>query len=118
MIARCVFVLGVLFLLSPVQTPWYLGWLVPLLCVVPSRAWLLLSGSILCYYLGFFVEYHYPAPQRSGLWNAVKTLEYAPFFGLVLWQWVRQRQQVSDENRRVVACARPALAASAAHRIG
>jgi len=118
LLARCVFVIGVLFLLSPVQTPWYLCWLVPLLCVVPSRAWLLLSGLILCYYLGFFVEYHYPEPQRSIFWNAVKALEYAPFFGLVLWQWVRQRQQVSDENRRMVDCARPALAASAVPRAG
>lgn len=69
LIARCVFVLGVLFLLSPVQTPWYLCWMVPLLCVALSRAWLLLSGLILCYYLGFFVEYHYAEPQRSVLWK-------------------------------------------------
>lgn len=117
LIGRCVFVIGVLFLLSPVQTPWYLCWMVPLLCVVPSRAWLLLSGSILCYYMGFFVEYHYAEPQRSVLWNAVKTLEYAPFFGLVLWQGLRH-QQVSHEDRRVVACARPALAARAVHRVG
>jgi hypothetical protein len=118
LIRRCAFVLGVLFLLSPVQTPWYLGWTVPLLCVVPSRAWLLLSGLVLCYYLGFFVEYHYAEPQRSVLWNAVKLLEYAPFFGWVLWQAWKQRQQESDEDRRVVACARPALAASAIHRVG
>jgi hypothetical protein len=118
LIGRCVFVLGVVFLLSPVQTPWYLAWLVPLLCIAPSRAWLLLSGLMPCYYLGFFVEYHYPEPQRSALWNAVKALEYAPFFGLVLWQWGRSRQQVSDENRRVVACARPALAARAVPHVG
>lgn len=117
LIARCVSVLGVLFLLSPVQTPWYLCWLVPLLCVVPSRAWLLLSGSLLCYYVGFFVEYHYAEPQRSLLWNAVKTLEYVPFVGLVLWQALKHQQE-SHEDRRVVACARPALAASAVHRVG
>ena len=118
LIRRCVFVISVLFLLSPVQTPWYLCWMVPLLCVVPSRAWLLLSGSILGYYLGFFVEYHYAEPQRSALWNAVKMLEYAPFFGLVLWQAWKQRQQESDEDRRVVACAWPALVARAIHRVG
>lgn len=89
---RCFLLIGILFLLSPVQNPWYLCWVVPLLCVHPSRPWILLTGLIPLYYLGFFVEYHYPEPRASALWTIIKIVEYAPFYVFMMWEmWCRRR---------------------------
>ncbi|PIP72380.1 MAG: hypothetical protein COW89_06695, partial [Nitrospinae bacterium CG22_combo_CG10-13_8_21_14_all_47_10] len=34
-------VMALVFLLSPVQNPWYLCWVVPFLCVFPQRSWII-----------------------------------------------------------------------------
>jgi hypothetical protein len=90
---RMTLVLGVLFLLSPAAFPWYLGWLVPLLCVHPSWPWLLLTGLVQLYYLGFFAEYHYPEATAHTLWTAIKFVEYLPFYGIVMWRIWRLAQK-------------------------
>lgn len=79
--------LGALFLLSPVGNPWYLLWLIPLLCVFPLRSWLLLSGLLGLYYLSFYFIYHRtPETFRWVLW-----LEYIPFYGILVWEWMTLR---------------------------
>jgi len=78
-------VMGLVFLLSPVQNPWYLCWVVPFLCVFPNRAWILLTGLVGLYYLDFYFDY-------QGLMNYSPWLpwyEYLPFYLLLLWDYFR-----------------------------
>jgi alpha-1,6-mannosyltransferase len=82
-------VLGVMFLLSPVGNPWYLLWTVPLLCVFPLRAWLLLSGLLGLYYLYFYFLYH----QQVETFRWVIWLEYVLFYTLLAWDWARARRK-------------------------
>ncbi|OGW28817.1 MAG: hypothetical protein A3K09_06850 [Nitrospinae bacterium RIFCSPLOWO2_12_FULL_47_7] len=49
--------LGLVFLLSPVQNPWYLVWIVPFLCFFPGKSWILLTCLAGLYYLGFYFDY-------------------------------------------------------------
>ncbi len=39
--------LGCIIMLTPVLHPWYLCWIIPFLVIIPNRAWILFSGTIL-----------------------------------------------------------------------
>ncbi len=61
--------------------PWYLGWLVPLVCVAPSPALLyLVAASVL---LTLDPVHHL----------GIAALVYVPPAGLALWQWVAARRR-------------------------
>lgn len=92
---RMLLVVGTLFLLSPAAFPWYLGWLIPFLCFHASWPWLLLTGLVQLYYLGFLAEYHYPGPTANALWAVIKCVEYLPFYGMLIW---RMRRLARDEK--------------------
>lgn len=62
----CFLTLAWLWLLAPTQNPWYWTWAVPLLPFARGRAWYLLSGLAVAYYLRFWLQYHFPAPQILG----------------------------------------------------
>lgn len=47
------------WLLSPTQNPWYWLWALPLLPFVRNRAWIVISGLVMVYYLRFWLDYHY-----------------------------------------------------------
>jgi hypothetical protein len=70
-------------LLMPTIYPWYLCWLVPLLCFFPSRAWLGYTGLVM-------ISYWVWVPYRtSGVWDlgtTVLILEYLPFYGLLAYE--------------------------------
>jgi hypothetical protein len=74
--------IALVFLLSPVQNPWYLCWVVPFLCIFPWRAGILLTGLVSLYYLEFYFDYqdinHY-AP-----W--IPWFEYIPFYLALGWE--------------------------------
>jgi hypothetical protein len=77
--------MGLVFLLSPVQNPWYLSWVVPFLCLFPWRSWILLTGLVGLYYLDFFFDYQ-DIPQYS---QWIPWFEYTPFyiyFACELWK--------------------------------
>lgn len=79
--------LGSLFLLTPVLHPWYLCWIVPFLVIYPSRAWIFLSGSV---FLSYWVLKDY---VTSGVWeenNLIVTIEYLPFYALLLFDGIRE----------------------------
>ena len=77
-----------LWLLSPTQNPWYWIWALPLVMFAPSRAWLVISGLVLMYYLRFWFSYHWPdipVPgtiyQGKAFFDYVVTwLEFGPWF--------------------------------------
>jgi hypothetical protein len=78
--------LGCTFLLTPVLYPWYLCWIIPLLVIIPNRAWLLLSGSI---FLSYLIWKGY---TEAGIWEEkfwVKAVEYVPFYSLLLYDGLR-----------------------------
>ena len=56
LVATMVWVIAVLFLLSPAQSPWYIVWFAPLLCIYPQRGLLLLTALMPIYYLWFYFD--------------------------------------------------------------
>ena len=75
-------ILGAEFILSPVQYPWHLCWIVPLLCIYPYRSWMLLTGLSALYYLRFYFHY-----QHSYQYFLIAVLfEYLPFYLLLGWE--------------------------------
>ncbi|MFQ5638426.1 MAG: hypothetical protein ACE5IR_10580 [bacterium] len=71
--------LGWFFLLNPTVQPWYLCWLLPLLVIVPERAWILLTGLVA---LSYWILIDY---TKLGIWQLpswVLWLEYTPFYAL------------------------------------
>ncbi len=90
--------------LSPTMNPWYWTWALPLLPFACGRAWFVVSGLVLLYYLRFWLAYHYTdtvlfgtgycgehffhfvvVPVEHGIWTAwlvIQSLKYgkcAPF---------------------------------------
>ncbi len=81
-------VIVVVFLVSPVQNPWYLCWTVPFLCIFHSRSLIFLTGLIGLYYLDFYFDYQ-DITQYSVL---VAWLEYTPFYIYLLWELTRSKK--------------------------
>jgi alpha-1,6-mannosyltransferase len=80
-------VIVLVFLLSPVQNPWYLCWSVPFLCIFHSRSLILLTGLIGLYYFDFYLDYQ-NLTQYSFL---LPWLEYTPFYTYLLWEFFRSK---------------------------
>ena len=80
-------VIVLVFLVSPVQNPWYLCWTVPFLCIFHSRSLIFLTGIIGLYYLDFYFDYQ-NITQYSVL---VTWLEYTPFYIYLLWELTRSK---------------------------
>ncbi len=78
-------VTGCALLVSPTVYPWYLIWMVPLLCIYPNQAWIAFTGLVALSY-AVWVEY-----DRSGAWRVPTWLlaaEYVPFYAFLahgLW---------------------------------
>ena len=88
-------VMALVFLLSPVQNPWYLCWVVPFLCVFPTRSWIALTGLVGLYYLDFYFDYQ----ELQGFSPWIPWVEYLPFyFLLALELWKNQNQKQVDKH--------------------
>ncbi|MFQ5926457.1 MAG: hypothetical protein ACE5MH_03385 [Terriglobia bacterium] len=83
-------VVGAILLLSPSVFPWYVTWLVPLLCFFPNPAGLVFTVTVL-------LSYHVVMGYRAlGVWEYngwLVALEYLPVYALLLWGWWRGRAQ-------------------------
>ena len=79
-------VTGAVLLCAPALFPWYLIWMAPFLCFFPNPAWLLLTAlSPLSYYV--LIEW-----WTLGLWrqnDLFLKLQYYPFYGLLIWNFLR-----------------------------
>ena len=81
--------MALVFLLSPIQNPWYLCWVVPFLCLFPNRVWILLTGLVGLYYLDFYFDY-----QEIQSWSQwIPWLEYLPLYVLLIWD-MRNKNRV------------------------
>ena len=81
-------------LMSPTLYPWYVVWMVPLLCLRPSRAWILFTGLVFTSYWVWVVL------DLTGEWHltpVVYLIEYLPFYALFLWD-MRGRSNVRMET--------------------
>jgi hypothetical protein len=83
-------IMALVFLLSPVQNPWYLCWLVPFLCIFPWRAGILLTGLVGLYYLDFYFDYQ-DLPHYSA-W--IPWFEYIPFYLALGWEMKRRKSSI------------------------
>ena len=76
---------GVL-LLAPTLFPWYLTWIIPLVCFFPNPAWIVFSSiCALSYYV--LIDW-----WTLGIWRQndfFMALQYYPFFALLLLGWLR-----------------------------
>jgi hypothetical protein len=68
------------WLLSAAQNPWYLLWCLPFMVFVSRRAWFLLPGLVLLYYVRFWVETHSADGTAVIFDYQLVWLEYLPFF--------------------------------------
>lgn len=88
-------------LLTPVLEPWYLLWLIPVLCVRFSWAWLGFSGLVMLSYTVL------PRYVSDGVWRIPSWalwLEYGPLYAWLLvcaWRFVRRRQKSEDRGQRL-----------------
>ena len=88
-------IMALVFLLSPVQNPWYLCWVVPFLCIFPARSWIALTGLVGLYYLDFYFDYQ--ELQSLSLW--IPWVEYLPFYFLLALEFRKnQKQESSPEH--------------------
>lgn len=81
-----VLAVGLLFMLSPTQFPWYYIWLLPLLTLSPRLSYLTLSLTLPIYYLRFYYAAH---DQALFFHNTVVWLEYAPVIALLIYEHIR-----------------------------
>jgi hypothetical protein len=81
-------VAGAVLLLSPVVHPWYMTWMVALVCFEFRVAWLALSAFATVSYVAKLSE------VQTGVWvdsAFVRWIEYAPFYALLVAEWWRKR---------------------------
>jgi hypothetical protein len=73
------FLLGALLLLLPTLHPWYVALMLPLLCFVPWRGWLMLSVTIVLP-LAAHLEM-----RETGAWTEWRTLTWLAHMPLHVW---------------------------------
>ena len=93
-VLNCAFVaIGTFLILAPTLHPWYLTWIIPFLCFNKNRAWILLTGTVICYY---FMNYELFSKMMwyNGEWvwkevHWLKLPEYLPFYVLLIYGWLK-----------------------------
>ena len=85
--------IGTFLILIPTLHPWYLTWIIPFLCFNKNRAWILLTGTVVCYY---FMNHELFSKMiwynDEWVWKEVHWLklpEYLPFYVLLIYGWLK-----------------------------
>ena len=84
-------IMTMVFLLSPVQNPWYLCWVVPFLCFYKWRSLILLTGLVSIYYMEFYLDYQ-EMPQYMP-W--LPWIEYTPFYLFLAWEVRKKFREIN-----------------------
>ncbi len=90
-------IMALVFLLSPVQNPWYLCWVVPFLCIFPARSWMVLTGLVGLYYLDFYFDYQ--ELQAFSPW--IPWVEYLPFYFLLALEFREKQKKNGRHDLRI-----------------
>jgi hypothetical protein len=89
--ARAAYLLiGTSLVFWPNGYSWYFTWIVPLLCFFPNSAWLLLT---VLQFLSYNVLIGYGIVGEFKFDPRMKWLVYAPFYAVLLGEWVLRRGQ-------------------------
>jgi hypothetical protein len=99
LLRRAFLCLAWLWFLSATQNPWYWTWALPLVVFV-SRAWLLVSGFALIYYLRFWFVHQFPAATLPGGLTGMRFFDEVvvwiehmpPLVAVLLMFWYQQRR--------------------------
>lgn len=90
------YAIATFLILSPTVHPWYLTWIIPFLCFYHSKAWLILTGTVIFYYLmnhelfSTLINFN-----NEWVWTEVHWLklpEYLPFSGILIYEYFRNRK--------------------------
>lgn len=91
------YTIGVFLMFSPTVHPWYLTWIIPFLCFFHSKAWLVLTGTVVFYY---YMNHHLFSTiiqyNNEYVWQEVHWLklpEYLPFFALLIYDFLKNRRK-------------------------
>jgi len=91
---------GVLFMLSPTQFPWYYIWILPFLALYPRASLLSLTVMLPIYYLRF----RFSALDNVEFFhNRLVWVEYAPVLILAAWEWWRETVRRAPRGETVHA---------------
>ena len=108
-VLECAFLtLAWFWLLSPTQNPWYWAWALPLVAFTRNRAWLLMPGFAMVYYLRFWFRTLGEEPLFESLpYNGTQVfdqfvpwLEFGPLLAFILVLWIH-RTWTGDRVNRV-----------------
>lgn len=92
--------IGTFLILAPTVHPWYLTWIVPFLCFYHSKAWLILTGTVVFYYFmnhklfSTIIEYNGEWVWQEVHW--LKLPEYLPFLVLLVYDYLKNRKRKRD----------------------
>jgi alpha-1,6-mannosyltransferase len=79
-------VVGAILMFTPNAYSWYFTWMVPLLCLFPNPAWLLLT---VLQFISYHVLIDYQVFGRFQFQPAYVFLTYAPFYAWLLFDCIR-----------------------------
>ncbi len=91
------YAIGLFIMLAPTVHPWYLTWIVPFLCFHKSKAWMVLTGTIVFYYFmnhklfSSIIEYNNEWVWKEVHW--LKLPEYLPFYILLIYEFKSNRRK-------------------------
>ncbi len=88
---------GSLLLLAPTVHFWYLTWIIPFLCFVPSPAWILFCGTLA---FSFASQGNMHATGTWKEFHMITALEYIPVYGLLLFSVIRNRLIKISERKK------------------
>jgi len=97
LINRVLMSLGLLFVFSPVQDPWYFTWTIPFLAVLPYRSWTIYSALLGGYYI---LHFHYHPGMDKGLLLGLKMVQHAPFYLIFFMEkcWRCPNNSIKNES--------------------
>ena len=87
---KSLLIIGLAFLLSPTQYPWYYTWLIPFLTIAPRWSFLILTPLLNLYYLRYYFE---PRGELDLFINYIPWIEFIPVWILLLIE-LRNRNKV------------------------
>ncbi len=87
--AAALTIAALLLLFSPTAYPWYYVWVLPFLCIVPSRGLMLLGVLLSFYYLRFDME-EWGNAHLFDRW--IVWLEFGPVLALLAYDWLTGRK--------------------------
>ena len=95
LIFRFLLITAGLFLLLPVQFPWYYLWMLPLLALRPRVSLLLFTALLPLYYLRFYFEVRGWAEifDHYFIW-----LQFAPVWFVLIWEWQKGKKGLTPRE--------------------